>query len=150
MGVIVVPLLVKAADSQPPAAVLVPAHGLHVAGFHGDHRGSHLPHEVVAQMLAAETVAPGYAEVVEITVRKALGDGGKCLQPVFCDPDGFRVAGGPAGDAGGQISARGFAGGNLRLKLAHHSVQHRAVGFTVILVVFHVLGQRFHGGLAAL
>ena len=36
VSVIVVAFAVKASDTDPPAAVLVPAEGLHVAGFHGD------------------------------------------------------------------------------------------------------------------
>lgn len=57
----------------------------HVAGFHGDSGVPHLPHEVVAQIkLAAEVAVPGYAEVVEITVWKALAIG-ENAQPVFGD-----------------------------------------------------------------
>ena len=38
VGVIVVAFTVKASDADPPAAVLVPAEGFHIAGFHGDDR----------------------------------------------------------------------------------------------------------------
>lgn len=38
MGVIIIALPVKAADAQPPATVLIPADGLHIAGFNADDR----------------------------------------------------------------------------------------------------------------
>lgn len=36
VGVVVIPLLVKAADAQPPAPVLVPANCFYVSGFDGN------------------------------------------------------------------------------------------------------------------
>ena len=78
--------------------------------------------EILAQMLAAEAVAPGYAEVVEITVRKALGDRGKCLQPVFGHPDSGRVAGSASGHTRGKIGRRRLAGRYFSLELAYHAV----------------------------
>ena len=38
MGIVIVAFFVKAADADTPAAVLVPAEGFHIAGFHGDDR----------------------------------------------------------------------------------------------------------------
>ena len=38
MSIIVIPLLIKASDADPPAAVLVPAQRFHIAGFDGDDR----------------------------------------------------------------------------------------------------------------
>ena len=40
-----------------------------------------------AQVLALEAIAAGHAEVIKIAVGKALGDGRKCLEPVFGHPD---------------------------------------------------------------
>ena len=42
VGVIVIPLLVKAPDTQPPAAVLIPADSFHSAGLYGNNGGSSL------------------------------------------------------------------------------------------------------------
>ena len=39
VGVVVITLLVKAAQSQPPASVLVPSYGLHIAGFYRNGKG---------------------------------------------------------------------------------------------------------------
>ena len=94
MGVIVVAFVVKAAYSQPPSAILVPAQGFHIAGFHGNHRSPHLAHHVVAQVLTLEAIAAGHAEVVKIAVGKSFGDGGKCLESVFCHPDRGGISGG--------------------------------------------------------
>ena len=82
MGVVVA-LLVEAADSQSPAAVLVPAYGLHVAGLHRDDRRAHLAHHVVAQVLALKAVASGHAEVVEVAVGETLGNGENAFRPYF-------------------------------------------------------------------
>lgn len=79
VGVVVIALAVKAADAQPPAAVLVPADGFHVAGLHGDDGGSHLAHHVVAQVLAFEAVASGDAEIVKVAVWVILRNGGETL-----------------------------------------------------------------------
>ena len=38
MGVIIIALLIKAADADPPASVPVPAKSLHIAGFNADDR----------------------------------------------------------------------------------------------------------------
>ena len=48
MGIIVVPFFVKAADAEPPSAVLIPADGFHIAGFDGDDGRARLPHHVMA------------------------------------------------------------------------------------------------------
>ena len=75
MCVIVVAFSVKAADTQPPAAVLVPADGFYISGLHGDYGGSDLAHHIVAQMLALIAVGTGDAEVIIVLIGKSLGNG---------------------------------------------------------------------------
>ena len=48
VGVIIVAAAVKAADSHPPAAVPVPAHGLYHAAFHRHDGRSQSAHQIVA------------------------------------------------------------------------------------------------------
>ena len=42
MGIVLIPFFVKAADTKPPASVLVPANGFYNSGFDGNNRGSGL------------------------------------------------------------------------------------------------------------
>ena len=72
MGVIIVALSVKAADADAPAAVLVPAKGFHVAGFHCDDRGSYLAEHVMSKMRPFVAVTAGGAEIVIVAVFKSF------------------------------------------------------------------------------
>ena len=74
MGIVIIPLFVKAADAKAPAAVLIPANGFHIAGFDSNYRCSDLPHQVMTKMLAFEAIAAGDSEVVKIMVRKISGN----------------------------------------------------------------------------
>ena len=94
MGIVVVTLLVKTADADAPAAVLVPAHGFYIAGFHSHDRSASLSHHVVSQMLSLIAVGAGNAEIVVIGVGKPLGNGKKPLHAIFSNPDLFRILAG--------------------------------------------------------
>ena len=41
----------------------------------------------MAQMLALVAVGAGNAEIIIVIIREPLGNGGKCPEPIFCDPD---------------------------------------------------------------
>ena len=56
MGIIIISFFIKASDSQTPASVLVPADGLHIAGFDRHNRSPCLSHHVMAQMLSAVSI----------------------------------------------------------------------------------------------
>ena len=86
VGVIIISLLVKASDPDTPAAVLIPAKGLHIAGLHGNHRGSHLSHHVMSQMGPGVAVASRRAEVIGIRIGKGGRNGRKGFKPVFSPP----------------------------------------------------------------
>ena len=79
MGVIIVAAAVKAADAHPPAAVSVPAHGLHHAALHRHDRRSQGAHQVVAQVLPPESKRTRHAEIVTVTVAVPRRNGGKRL-----------------------------------------------------------------------
>src|SRR5699024_1422176 len=123
VGVVVITLLVKAAQSQPPASVLVPSYGLHIAGFYRNDGGSHLSHHVMAQVLAFKTVAAGGSEIVVVAVGKGFGDGGESLQSVLFYPDGFRVLRRSAVHPGWQVDAGGLFLWNLSLIFSYQAVQ---------------------------
>ena len=89
MGVIVIPLFVKAADTNAPAAVLVPAQGFDGSRLHGDDRRAHLPHHVMAQVLSGVAVGTRSAEIVVVAVREIPGNGRESFEAVFCDPGLF-------------------------------------------------------------
>ena len=149
MGVVIIPFFIEAADADAPAAVLVPAQGLHGAGFHGDDGSSHLAHHVVAQMAALVAVGAGNAEVVIVAVWEVSGDGGKGLEPVFGDP-------GPGWIPGSSLFWgsllrsgcfwRGLFQACLLFKIAHHAAQDCAVGFFIIGIIFQALRQRIQVG----
>lgn len=48
MGVIIVPLFIKASDAKPPAAILIPADCLHITGFHRNDRASNIGNKLYA------------------------------------------------------------------------------------------------------
>ena len=79
MGVIIVAFFIKAADSDPPAAVLIPAQRLDRAALHRDDRGADRAHHVVAQVLALKSIGPAVAEIVALAVGVAFGDRGESL-----------------------------------------------------------------------
>ena len=43
MGIVIIPFLIKTADSNAPASILIPTKRLHISRFHTDHWCSHLP-----------------------------------------------------------------------------------------------------------
>ena len=140
MGVVIVTFLIQAADPNPPAAIGVPANGFHIAGLYGDNGGSYLPHHVMAQVLALKAIASCCPEIIIIIVGKALGDGRKGFQAVFCDPDGARVLILIFRD----IFRRGFAYRDFRFKYSYHSVQDGSVCFSVVVKVLRFFFQCVH------
>ena len=117
--IVIVPLAVEAADPDAPAAVLVPADRLDIAGFYSDDRRSDGAHHIMSEMMPAIAVAAGGTEIVEVAVIVAAGDRRERLQPVF-----FLV---PIPSVYIFIHRVG----------AEKSVQNRAVSFFVIGLVFH-------------
>ena len=77
VGVIIISLSVKAAYAQPPAPVLVPPDGLHITGFYGYNRRTHLPHHIVPEMRPRIPITPGSPEIIIIVILKPLCNGGK-------------------------------------------------------------------------
>lgn len=128
MGVVVISLLIEAADADAPAAVLIPAQGFHRAAFDGDYRTSHGGHKVVSQMAAAVAVAAAGSEIVKILVVKAVGDGRKGLEPVGFFPG---------------IFAHLFIG-NADLIFPQHPLQNRTVGAAVVIEILHIFRQGSH------
>ena len=131
MRIVIIPFPVVGADANPPAAVLVPAQGLHGARLHGDDGRAEAAHHVVTQMAAAEAVAPGGPEIVAVGVPVAGGDG----------REGF--------DSPGRLP---FAV-DLHRVVARETAEYRCVGLEVILIVTVVAAQdllrRFPGRQAA-
>ena len=115
MGVIIISLMVKAADSDPPPAVFVPAQSLHISGLHGNNRRSHLPHHIMSQMGPGIAVASRRAEIIGIRIGKGCCNGGKSLQSVLSFPH--------------HIS---FFVLLLQQKFSNHSAQNRLISFPII------------------
>jgi len=129
--VIVIALFVKAADSDPPSPVLVPAKGLHIAGFHG-HYGSPDPaHHVMAKMGASVAIAAGRAKIIVIIVFKSLRNRGEGFQSINLFPD---------------LSSVSVV--LLDLIFPHHAAQNGFVGLIIIFIIFHILRQLFQSGRA--
>ena len=82
MGVVIIALIIEAADPDAPAAVLIPAQGFYSAAFYGDHRTSHGGHKIVSQMTAAVAIASAGPEVIKIFVVKAVSDGREGLESI--------------------------------------------------------------------
>ncbi len=131
VGVIVVAFTVKASDADPPAAVLVPAESLHVAGFHTYDGCADLPHHVMPKVGTLIAIASGGAKVVIVAVFKTLGNRGKGFEAIDLFPLLTAVI--------------GFL---LNFIFPHHSAEHGFVGFIIIFIIFHVLGEFFQSGLA--
>ena len=83
----------------------------------------------MSQMRPFVAVAPGGAEVVIVAVLKAHGNGRKGFQSVNLFPLFFSVF----------ILLFDFI-------FSYHAAKHRFVGFIVVIIIFHVLCQLFHGG----
>ena len=128
MGIIVIALPVRRADTDMPAAVAVPAQGLDGPALHGDDGRPGGAHHVVAQVWTATAVAPGRAEVRPVGVGPARGDGRKGLDA----PGGLPFAVHPHGIA------------------PREAAQHRAVGLPVVAEGRVVSAQQRPGRCSAL
>lgn len=89
MGVVIIALIIEAADPDAPATILIPPESFYSAAFYGDHRTSHGGHKIVPQMPAAVAIASAGPEVIKILVVKAVSDGRKGLEPVDFFPGLF-------------------------------------------------------------
>ena len=86
MSVIIVALTVEGTNADPPAAVAVPAHGLHRAALHRHNGGAQTAHQVVAQVLSAKSKGTGHAEIIAVAVAIACRNGRKGFQTVGGQP----------------------------------------------------------------
>lgn len=91
---------------------------------------SHLPHQIVTEMLALEAIAAGDSKIIKVLIGIAFGNGREGFQSIFGRPDRFFC---------------GFVG-KLDFVSADHAAKDSAVGFQIIGIVFHVFGDFFHGG----
>ena len=133
MGVVIVAPAVQRADANPPAAVLVPAHGFHRAGFDSHNGGAQGAHKVVAQVLSGKAVAPPYPKVVAVAVAVPGGNGREGLEAVGGLPD--------------LVPGLVFHQNGI---VPHQAAQSRVIGVMVIGVVFKELSQKLLGALAGL
>ena len=83
MRIIIGAFPIKAADAQPPAAILIPAVGLYDPTLHSDNRRADRAEQVIAEMPPAVAVGAGIAEIVIMAVAKAFRDRAIGLQPYF-------------------------------------------------------------------
>ena len=72
MRIVIIPLTVKTADADTPAAILVPTEGLHNAGFDTDDRRTDLSHHVMSQMRSGISVTSGGSEIIIMAVIKSF------------------------------------------------------------------------------
>ena len=121
MGIIIVALGVEGTDADAPAAIAVPAHGLHHAPFHGYDGGSLTTHQVVAQVFAPEAEGPGHAEIIAVAVAVTRRDGRKGLQAIRPHPLSLLFDG----------------------VTADQPAQSGGIGFMVVIIVFIEVPQQF-------
>ena len=124
MGVIIIALLIKAADADPPASVPVPAKSLHIAGFNGGYGGSDLPHHIMAKVGSFVAIASGGTKIVIIAVVKSFGNGRKGFQPVNLFPC----------LSAGIIHL-------LDLIFSHHPAKNSFISFQIIRIIGKLLCQ---------
>ena len=127
MGIIIVTPVVVGADAHPPAAVLVPAQGLHPARLHRHNGGPQGTHQVIAQMLAGKAVASAHPKIIAVAVAVPRRHRGKGLQPILRLPHLFPVF----------LHQYGV--------VPHQAPQGGGVGFQIIVVVFAQLPQQLLG-----
>jgi hypothetical protein len=129
MSIIIIPLPIKAADTDPPAAVLVPAESLHITGLHGNDRGADLAHHIMSEMLPLEAIASGYPKIIEVAVGIILGDRKISLKTIFLLP---------------LLAPRvGFVR-HLNFIFTDHTAEDSGIGLQIIFIMFHVRRNRFH------
>ena len=75
MCIVIVALIIKAADTNAPAAVLVPAQGFHSAGLDSNDRYTDEPHHVMAQMPSFISVASSRPEIIIMSIIKSSRNG---------------------------------------------------------------------------
>ena len=112
MCIVVVTLFIKAADSDAPAAVLIPAKGFHVTGLHGDDGYTDLAHHVVSQVGTLIAIAPGRSKIIIIAVVKTPCNRGKGFEAIAC----FKAA----------CAVFGFC---LHFVFADHAAKHGFISF---------------------
>ena len=115
MRIIIVSLFVKAADTDPPAPVLVPAQRLDISGFHTDYGRPDLPKHVMPQMVSFISVTSGHPKIIIIRVRESFGNRAESLQAVSLFP------------ALSAVLIRCF-----NLVLSHHAAQNRGVCLLIV------------------
>ena len=130
MRIIIGAFPIKAADAQPPAAILIPAVGLYDPTLHSDNRRADRAEQVIAEMPPAVAVGAGIAEIVIMAVAKALRDRAIGLQPVFFYNDLLAL----------MLLVR-----RLLFVFAHHAAEHRCVCPLVIIIVFIIRHQLIYG-----
>ena len=79
VGIVIIPLPVKAADTDSPAAIPVPSQRFYVARFYSNDRRTNLSHHIVAKVLPAVTKRAGRAKIVIICIWKSFCNRGKCF-----------------------------------------------------------------------
>ena len=133
MGIVIIPPVVQRTDSHPPAAILIPAHGLHGPRLYGHNGCPQGTHQVIAQMLPGKAIASPYAEVVTMAVAVAGGNGRKGLEPVGGFPNLLPPV---------VLHQNGI--------ISHKPPQGRIIGLVVIGIIFEQLSQKLLRALTGL
>ena len=120
VGIIVVAFSVKGTDTHPPAAIAVPAHGLHHAPFHRHDGGAQGAHQIVSQVLALEAEGTGGTKIVAMAVAVTGGDGRKGFEAVL-----------------GKLLPILLNG-----KAAHQAPVGTGIGFQIVVVIFGQASQK--------
>ena len=125
MSIIIVSFTIKGANSNPPTAIAVPAHGLYHAPLHRHNGGAQGAHHIMAQVLALKAEGAADPEVIAMPVAIPGGNGRKSLQAIACHPD--------------PVLFDGVA--------AHQSPQSGGVSLVIVVVVLVEASQQFLGRL---
>ena len=83
MGVIIVSLPVKTADSDAPSAVLIPSQCFYRAGFNTHNRCTHQAHHIMSQMSSLISIAAADAKIIIMCIVKSPGQRKITFQPIL-------------------------------------------------------------------